>query len=373
MSYRRPLTAMCAATGLLAAGTFAFVNAQDPADDHDHDHDTALTVHAGDGSHFQLDDDAAYPDGDGFATMNDRVCYGIGRLDGQVMPNQPFEVDLEAYERGVQSGSVETSDDRSQGYAFGRRIHESGEDINVDEFIAGIQAGVAEENDSVAMGYIIGNGYRQRELEIVIEQYMTGVRQGMALAEAEAGGDDVPSPAVALTDEQIRETLNAFGQYLAEKAQREFEEECQAFYDATAAAEGWNKTESGLLYRVIEEGEGDNPQPRDNVQAHYTGTLVDGTQFDSSIGGAPLGFGLYHGPPRGVIEGWVEGILLMKKGAQYELVIPAELAYGERGYPVDPRSGGVGIPPNALLRFTVELVDFESAPEAPGLPELPSP
>jgi peptidylprolyl isomerase len=117
-------------------------------------------------------------------------------------------------------------------------------------------------------------------------------------------------------------------------------------------------TESGLQYVITEEGAGEKPQPGDIVQVHYTGTLEDGTKFDSSLDrGEPIAFPLGEGQ---VIPGWDEGIGLLKVGDKAKLVIPPDLAYGEQG------AGGV-IPPNATLIFDVELVGIQ-----PGPPEAPS-
>jgi peptidylprolyl isomerase len=115
-------------------------------------------------------------------------------------------------------------------------------------------------------------------------------------------------------------------------------------------------TESGLQYTLIEAGEGPAPQPGDIVAVHYTGTLEDGTKFDSSLDrGQPIQFPLGQGM---VIRGWDEGIALMNVGGKATLVIPPELAYGERG------AGGGVIPPNATLTFEVELIEI-----LPGSPE----
>jgi peptidylprolyl isomerase len=120
-------------------------------------------------------------------------------------------------------------------------------------------------------------------------------------------------------------------------------------------------TESGLQYVITEEGAGDAPQTGDMVTVHYTGTLEDGTKFDSSYDrGDPIQFILGQGQ---VIPGWDEGIALLKVGGKAKLVIPPELAYGDRG------AGGV-IPPNATLKFDVELVATEPGPPPP--PEAPT-
>jgi peptidylprolyl isomerase len=120
-------------------------------------------------------------------------------------------------------------------------------------------------------------------------------------------------------------------------------------------------TVSGLKYVVVQEGTGETPKTGDLVKVHYTGTLEDGTKFDSSVDrGEPIEFVLGRGQ---VIPGWDEGIALMKVGGKAKLIIPPDLAYGEQG------AGGV-IPPNATLNFEVELVAAEPGPPPP--PEAPT-
>lgn len=116
-------------------------------------------------------------------------------------------------------------------------------------------------------------------------------------------------------------------------------------------------TESGLQYRIIEPGSGESPKPTDMVTVHYRGTLLDGTEFDSSHKrGEPASF-----PVNGVIQGWQEALVMMKPGAKWELFIPPELAYDVNSPPA--------IPPGSLLRFDVELLNVA----APGSaqPEMP--
>lgn len=128
-----------------------------------------------------------------------------------------------------------------------------------------------------------------------------------------------------------------------------------------AAGEEMMTTASGLQYVILEPGSGDTPQTGDLVQVHYTGTLEDGTKFDSSYDrGEPIKFALGRGL---VIPGWDEGIALLKVGSKAKLIIPPELAYGESG------AGGV-IPPNATLIFEVELVAAEPGPPPP--PDAPT-
>ncbi len=114
-------------------------------------------------------------------------------------------------------------------------------------------------------------------------------------------------------------------------------------------------TESGLLYEVIKEGDGEQPTSNSEVKVNYTGKLTDGKVFDESKKGEPVGFNLMS-----VIPGWTEGLQLMKTGAKYKFYIPAHLAYGANGSP----DGSIG--PNEVLEFEVELVETKEAEAAPG-------
>ena len=107
-------------------------------------------------------------------------------------------------------------------------------------------------------------------------------------------------------------------------------------------------TESGLQYQVVTEGKGDKPTAEDKVKVHYTGTLLDGTKFDSSVDrGEPASFGVTQ-----VIKGWTEGLQLMPVGSKYIFWIPSDLAYGEQG-------AGQAIKPGSTLKFEVELLEIE--------------
>ena len=106
-------------------------------------------------------------------------------------------------------------------------------------------------------------------------------------------------------------------------------------------------TESGLMYVVLRAGEGESPAATDTVLAHYTGWLLNGSKFDSSVDrGKPSSF-----PLNKVIKGWTEGVAMMKVGGKWRFIIPPEMAYGERGRP--------GIPPNSTLVFDVELLEIK--------------
>lgn len=118
-----------------------------------------------------------------------------------------------------------------------------------------------------------------------------------------------------------------------------------AFLKANAKKKGVQKTKSGLEYRMDRAGAGQPPKETDKVRVHYRGTLIDGTEFDSSYKrNQPAEF-----PLNGVIKGWTEGLQLMAPGSKYTLYVPSELAYGEQGRP--------GIPPNSVLIFEVELLE----------------
>ncbi|MEH6471816.1 MAG: FKBP-type peptidyl-prolyl cis-trans isomerase [Halopseudomonas sp.] len=120
-----------------------------------------------------------------------------------------------------------------------------------------------------------------------------------------------------------------------------------AFLADNAKKDGIMSTASGLQYKIISAGDGSKPTAADTVQVHYRGTLIDGTEFDSSYShGGPATF-----PLNGVIPGWTEGLQLISKGGKAELYIPSELAYGPRGM-------GQVIGPNSALVFEVELLDI---------------
>ena len=124
----------------------------------------------------------------------------------------------------------------------------------------------------------------------------------------------------------------------------------QAFLERNGAREEVITTDSGLQYEVLVSGDGANPAPADLVTVHYTGTLIDGTVFDSSVQrGQPAEL-----PANRLIAGWVEALQLMQVGDKWMLYIPPELAYGDRG------AGGL-IGPGATLVFEIELLDVRSA------------
>ena len=151
----------------------------------------------------------------------------------------------------------------------------------------------------------------------------------------------------AEADALVRTAMEA----VKEEASKADKLEGEAFLAENAKKEGISVTDTGLQYTHNTEGTGENPGPKDKVTVHYKGTLLDGTEFDSSYKrGEPISF-----PLNGVIPGWTEGLQLMKVGGKTTFYIPQELAYGAR-----PNPGGP-IPPYAALIFEVELLGIESA------------
>lgn len=155
-----------------------------------------------------------------------------------------------------------------------------------------------------------------------------------------------------LTQEEIQATLARVQQQRAADLKKLGEANKSAgekFLAANARKSGVKKTSSGLQYKVLKEGKGRSPKPSDIVEVNYRGTLLNGTEFDSSAKhGKPAVF-----PLNRVIQGWQEALPMMKEGGKWQIYVPSQLAYGESG----TRDGKIG--PNATLIFDIELLDIK--------------
>lgn len=209
-------------------------------------------------------------------------------------------------------------------------------------------AEVALDNQTQRLSYGMAYGLGQRlasdEVPLDIAAFSAGLQDAVDGSEPRMTAEEIQAEMQAYQEQAMAEQqaqLTAAGE--ANRA------EAEKFLAENAEREGVIVTDSGLQYEIIEEGEGASPGPEDTVEVHYTGTLLDGTEFDSSRKrGEPVTFGVTQ-----VIPGWTEALQLMSPGAKYKLYIPSELAYGEGG------AGGV-IGPNSALIFDVELLSVPS-------------
>ena len=198
-----------------------------------------------------------------------------------------------------------------------------------------------QDSISYMIGRDIGRNMKTNGIDVTAEHMSKGLKDGL---------NEIDS---VMSDEVTEKLMAAFQAEMMAKQQQVSQAENseniaagEAFLAENKLKAGVKETESGLQYRVITEGEGENPSAEDVVEVHYTGRLIDGTVFDSSVErGESIKF-----PLNGVIPGWTEGVQLMKPGAKYEFVIPSNLAYGERS--TGPIPGG------STLIFEVELISI---------------
>ena len=209
---------------------------------------------------------------------------------------------------------------------------------------------------SYSIGMDIGRNIKRQSLDISVEALAAGIRDIMA------GGK------TALTDDEAREVMNAYRNEMQAKQQSMAKEqgdknkkEGETFLAENQKKEGVkthtvklpNGTNAVLQYKVLTAGTGPKPSTNDTVITHYRGTLIDGTEFDSSYKrGEPATF-----PVTGVIKGWTEALLMMPVGSKWQLFIPSDLAYGERG-------AGRQIGPNSTLIFDIELIGIQDKAQA---------
>lgn len=196
---------------------------------------------------------------------------------------------------------------------------------------------------SYSIGTNIGNNFKKQSMDINTDALVQGIK------------DSLSGEKALMTEQEMNETMKAFQQEMMTK-QAELAKiigeknktEGDLFLAENKKKEGVITLSSGLQYKVINEGSGAIPKLTDKVIVHYRGTLIDGTEFDSSYRrGQPVTF-----PVNGIITGWKEALQLMKTGSKWQLFIPPTLAYGERG-------AGRTIGPNATLIFDIELLSIE--------------
>jgi FKBP-type peptidyl-prolyl cis-trans isomerase FklB len=205
-----------------------------------------------------------------------------------------------------------------------------------------------KEKISYSLGVELGKNLKTQEVDVDPAILARGIKDGLA------------GTGTLLTEEEIHTTMIAFQKGVMERQRAKMESaaaknktEGDAFLAANKAKPGVKTLPDGLQYKVIKEGDGPTPKATDAVIVNYRGTLVDGTEFDSSYKrNEPTTL-----PVNRVIKGWSEALQMMKVGAKWELVIPPDLAYGVHG-------AGKAIPPNATLIFDVELLGIKNPEEA---------
>jgi FKBP-type peptidyl-prolyl cis-trans isomerase len=210
---------------------------------------------------------------------------------------------------------------------------------------------------SYALGMNIGNGYKQGLEKQSVEFDANLIAQGVK--------DALSGAKTRLTDEEAKAVLTEVQTEVNKQRQQKMKEasdknktEGEAFLAANKSKEGVVTLPSGLQYKILTAGIGPKPTASDQVVCNYRGTLINGTEFDSSKSGKPATFGVGQ-----VIKGWTEALQLMPIGSKWQLFIPSSLAYGERGGP----GGAIG--PNEALIFEVELlstVDKEKDAKSKG-------
>lgn len=219
-----------------------------------------------------------------------------------------------------------------------------------------------KQKTSYSMGYNIGSAWKRQGIEatdVDLDVLLSGLRDATSGKES------------SVSEQENRELLTAFQGELRTRREEKRKQlgeknkkEAEVFLAENKSKPGVKTLPDGLQYKVITEGQGPKPTTNDTVSVNYKGTLIDGTEFDSSYKrGQPAKFKVTQ-----VIKGWTEALQMMSPGAKWQLFIPAELGYGERG-------SGANIGPNAALIFEVELISIEPPQEkaaiTPPTPQQP--
>jgi FKBP-type peptidyl-prolyl cis-trans isomerase FklB len=200
-----------------------------------------------------------------------------------------------------------------------------------------------QDRVSYSIGLSIGSNFKQQSIEITLEPLMAGIKDALLNSKPR------------LTQQEIQATMEAFRKDMTAKIKKKKESQAgqnvaegEQFLRKNGSKKGIITTTSGLQYEIIKKGTGPKPKLTDTVICHYTGTLLNGTVFDSSYKrNSPASF-----PVNGVIKGWTEALQLMETGSKWKLYIPSNLAYGSRG-------AGNAIGPGATLVFEIELLEIK--------------
>ena len=212
----------------------------------------------------------------------------------------------------------------------------------------------AFQTDPQRMGYALGTNvgrtFKQQNFPVDIDSVIAGMRDAFT-----GGTLKMDDAKIAETLQKLQTTLQANAQAAQETATKKNADDGTAFFAKNGTAEGVVTTKTGLQYKVVTAGDGKKPTAEDTVKVHYRGTLLDGTEFDSSYArGEPVTF-----PVNAVIPGWTEALQLMPVGSKWQVFIPSDLGYG-------PGGAGDKIGPNAALIFDVELLSIEPKAAATG-------
>jgi FKBP-type peptidyl-prolyl cis-trans isomerase FklB len=207
-----------------------------------------------------------------------------------------------------------------------------------------IELADAKDKASYAIGLSMAGDFKRQPLDLNPAALVAGLQDGLA------------GEKTLMTDKEREEVLRTWQQQQKEKAVARMkteadknQQEGEKFLAENKTREGVKVLPSGVQYKVLKDGTGASPKPTDTVKTHYRGTLIDGTEFDSTQGEKePASFVVKE-----VIPGWTEVLPLMKVGSKWQVVVPSNLAYGERG-------AGGRIGPNTTLIFEIELVGVGS-------------
>lgn len=276
-------------------------------------------------------------------TMTDQAAFKAENL--AYLEENKNKEGVQVTASGLQYRVIESGDGKSPTAADFVTVHYAGRLIDGSEFDSSYKRG---EPATFPAGRLIPGWTEALQLMQVGDKWELAIPSEIAYGANGAGGV-IPGDATLVFDVELLGVMTLEeAKAEAQKQAEAFKIQQLAFLEANAKEDGVVETESGLQYRVIEEGEGKSPTAESQVTVHYAGTLIDGSEFDSSYKrGEPASF-----PLNGVIGGWTEALQLMKEGSKYELFLPYHLAYGERGSRT--------IPPYATLVFTVELVSVDS-------------